>query len=92
MWYWSNGGSHWWAWLFSGVGMVIFWGLVIWLISSLIRWNSPGRGSSPAADGETPEAILKRRFATGEIDADEHRHRLDVLRDGGHIGSGGTRG
>ena len=79
MWYWSNRGSHWGAWLLSGVGMVVFWGLVIWLIASLVRWNSPWRGSGPGPGTETPEAILKRRFAAGEIDADEYRHRLDVL-------------
>jgi len=80
MWYWTNGGAHWWAWLFSGVGMIVFWALVIWLIASLVRRSGNGRPSAPGPDAETPEAILQRRFAAGEIDAEEYRHRLDVLR------------
>jgi len=91
MWYWNNGGSHWWAWLLSGVGMVVFWGLVIWLIVSLVRWNSPGHRSGTDPTGDNPETILKRRFAAGDIDEDEYRHRVDVLQGRHHIGVGGYR-
>ncbi|WP_245204378.1 SHOCT domain-containing protein [Kitasatospora sp. RG8] len=38
----------------------------------------------------TAEQVLAERFARGEIDADEYRHRLDTLRAaGGSAGPGG---
>ncbi|MFJ5120178.1 SHOCT domain-containing protein [Kitasatospora sp. NPDC088548] len=37
--------------------------------------GAPGRAATP-----TPEQLLAERFARGEIDAEEYRHRLDVLR------------
>ncbi|MFF1799308.1 hypothetical protein ACFVXQ_34735, partial [Kitasatospora sp. NPDC058263] len=43
----------------------------------------PRRAVSPTAD-----KLLAERFARGEIDTEEYRHRLDVLRDAG--GPGGA--
>lgn len=47
--------------------------------------NNPGRHAPPtihpgAATSEPAEEVLRRRFAAGEIDEDEYRRRLDVLR------------
>jgi putative membrane protein len=70
MWDW-NGASWWWL-LMSG-GMVLFWGLVAWVIVQVVR------GSSNTDAGEDPEAILAARFARGELDAEEYQARLAVL-------------
>jgi putative membrane protein len=74
----------WWpaAWLFT----VLFWGLVIWAVVSLFR--RAGRGAGPYREGPpadrrgAAEDILAERFARGEIDEREYRHRLDVLHSG----------
>ncbi len=78
MWYWGSG-MHWWGWLLGTAGMVVFWGLVLGGIVALVA-RVRGAGSTPARAAEDPERILARRFASGEIDAEEYRRRLDTLR------------
>lgn len=47
---------------------------VIWLIAHLVR------GSRPAQDdGDEALQVLERRFAAGEIDANEYRERRSTL-------------
>lgn len=66
----------------GGIGMLLFWLLiivgVIWLISAL----SP-RGSSPAgsnaAPSESPLDILKRRYAKGEINKEQFEEMKNTL-------------
>ncbi|MFJ1708882.1 SHOCT domain-containing protein [Kitasatospora sp. NPDC088346] len=41
-----------------------------------------GPPNPQAAPPPSPERLLAERFARGEIDADEYRHRLDTLRSG----------
>jgi putative membrane protein len=87
MWY---GGWGWGAWLIMTVVMVLFWALVIGGIVVLVRyvtgaqrggqpgspsWGWPGRGGSRAED------VLAERFARGEIDEEEYRRRLALLRE-----------
>jgi putative membrane protein len=77
MWHWHDG-ADWWA---MGIGMLIWIivlaaaiGLAIWLV------NRGSGGRRPDRDSETAEDILRRRFASGEIDAEEYERRLTVLR------------
>lgn len=77
MWY-SNGSLGWGGWTFMVTSMVVFWGLLIWGISAMVRFGSGGDKATP---GQTPEQRLAHRFAAGEIDADEYRRALDVLAD-----------
>lgn len=70
------GNWSWGAWLLMTLGMVAFWGLVIWAIVSLVR-SGP---SAPTAERPSAEQILAERFARGEIDGDEYHRRLDALR------------
>jgi len=74
MW-WYHGGWGWGTWLVMTVGMLAFWGLVIWAILALARGPSGG----PAPREQTPEQILAERLARGEIDEDEYRRRLAAL-------------
>lgn len=60
-----------------GIGL-LFWlvllGLAVWVI---VRATRSGR---PEPRGEAAEEILRRRFAAGEIDAEEYERRLEVVR------------
>jgi len=68
--YWFGGGH--WAWMTLGwlVG-IGFFGLLLWLLFNAVR--------APQGD-QSPEAILKRRYAAGEIDTEEYERRLTTLR------------
>ncbi|MGZ5357104.1 MAG: SHOCT domain-containing protein [Solirubrobacterales bacterium] len=64
-------------WIVMALGMVFFWGLVIFGIVWLVR-ELPGaqRGSHPAPD---PLATLDHRLAAGEISPEEYRERRAML-------------
>ncbi|ACU70806.1 hypothetical protein Caci_1886 [Catenulispora acidiphila DSM 44928] len=89
-------GLGWGGWVLWVLFMVALWALVImavvWLVRSFTHrgpvtaqrgmrlpggppaWSSGGTGTVPA------EQILAERFAHGQIDENEYRSRLDVLR------------
>lgn len=75
---WWNGEWNGGAWLAMSVSMVVFWGLVIWAVLSVVRNTRAPFSERSGAVG--PEEILKERFARGEIDAEEYEQRRDVLR------------
>jgi putative membrane protein len=56
------------------IGMALFWGLVILGIVWLAR-----SGSWSHHDHGSPLEILDRRFAAGEMSAEEYRERRSVL-------------
>jgi putative membrane protein len=66
--------------------MVLFWALIIVAIVALVRFTTDGtQGRAiPApphySEYESPAQLLAGRFARGEIDETEYRHRLEVLR------------
>jgi putative membrane protein len=63
-------GMGWGAWLFMGGFWVLLLVLIVWLVVRLLP-----TGSRPAqSGGESPEEILDRRFARGEID--EHAYAV----------------
>jgi len=76
MMYW-DGGTSWWAALLMALGMVAFWGGLIWVVWYLVTHPAP-RGEVPAASA-APERILDERFARGEIDVEEYRTRREAL-------------
>jgi putative membrane protein len=67
-------GFHWWFPLIPLAWFVAFWLLVIFLVRRL-WWRGAPRGQAPSA-----EAVLGQRFAEGQIDEQEYRARLQVLR------------
>ncbi|MFI1164622.1 SHOCT domain-containing protein [Streptomyces sp. NPDC020801] len=80
MMYWNGGG---WAWMaFMPLVWIALIGLAVWAVVRLTQRpgghdSSPGRERSTS--WESPEEILDRRFASGEIDAEaytEARERL----------------
>lgn len=82
-------GAGWWVVMM--VLMVVFWGTVIVGIFWLVRGATSGRSASGErlAVKEGPMEILDRRFAEGEINAEDYRARREVLA-GGAPGAGGA--
>jgi putative membrane protein len=72
MMYWGNGDWNWAAWLVMTASMVLFWGLVAWVVVTVIR--------RPSDNPRRPEDVLADRYARGEIDDDEFGRRRDALR------------
>ncbi|MGW1022243.1 SHOCT domain-containing protein [Streptomyces sp. NPDC002577] len=87
MWY----GGGWGGWIVMAVIMVFFWALVIAGIVALVHYVTSARRShqsvQPSSPGEPwsgsrrAEDVLAERFARGEIDEDEYKRRLALLRE-----------
>ena len=60
-----------------GLGMVVFWGLIVVLVVWLVRRAS---GEPDNRGGKTASQILDARFARGEIDRDEYEDKKKALR------------
>ncbi|WAL64577.1 SHOCT domain-containing protein [Amycolatopsis cynarae] len=99
MMYWYGNGMGW-GYVLMTVTTVLFWALVIAGVVALIRYLSrkpggtsgtggtAGTGGGPAAPSRpTPEQLLAERFARGEIDEQEYRRGLEVLRGEHHTPS-----
>ncbi|WP_046729468.1 SHOCT domain-containing protein [Streptomyces humi] len=89
MMYWDNGWGGGWAWMAL---MPLLWialvGLAVWAVIRLTQGSAHGRpehsrGWESQEHRESPEEILDRRYASGEIDTDtytETRERLATHR------------
>ncbi len=82
-WYGSGmGGVGPFMWLFMGLFWIALIGLIIWLVVKLLPGSNdkprpmPAVGSGP---GESPEQMLDRLFALGEIDETTYRTRRTAL-------------
>jgi putative membrane protein len=75
-------GAGWWGYLLTTVSMVLFWALIIIAILALVRYLRHGERRTPAERPQqsNAEQLLAERFARGEIDEAEYRHRLEVVR------------
>jgi putative membrane protein len=71
MWEWPSD----WVWWWMGVCMLVFWGLIAWVVVTLVRQGDRGvRGTHNARE------ILDERYARGEIEDDEYRRRSELIR------------
>jgi putative membrane protein len=79
MWGWD---WDWGAWLAMSVMMLLFWGLVVTGIVVLVRYVGGDRGGGRRGRGDRADAenVLAERFTHGEIDEDEYKRRLELLR------------
>lgn len=79
----GTGGMHdgwsWW-WVFGPIMMVLFWGILISGVVSLLRRPGAGGRTEPPPDDNDALAILRRRYARGDIDRDEFEQRMADLR------------
>ena len=76
--HWHDHGMNGWGWGLMALGMVVFWGLVIAGLVVLVRYLRPDARNRPQSP--TAEQVLGERFARGDIDEEEYRRRLQVLR------------
>jgi putative membrane protein len=74
---WYGGNMGWWGYAAMGIGMVLFWALVVGGLVLLIRAATTDTTVQPRA---TAEQILAARFAHGEITEYEYQDRLHLLR------------
>ena len=77
MMYWYGGSGMNYA--LMGVGMLVFWCLVVAGVVLLVRLLAADRQSPPGVRPHDPTGVLRERFARGEIDESEYRERLKVL-------------
>jgi putative membrane protein len=75
MFYMHDAGWGWW--LLISVGMVAFWGLIVVAVVWFIRRQPTELGEAPPR--ETPDEIVRRRLAEGEISMDEYERLREVL-------------
>jgi len=80
MWWYGPGMSGWGLALMS-VGMVLFWTLIVLAVIAIARYLRTG-GDRPPEARPTPEELLAKRFARGEIDEQEYHQRLNALHGG----------
>lgn len=85
-WMWNHGWG-WGGWILMGLAMVVFWAVVITLVILAIRYFTSDRSSAgttrpaPAPGSNRAEDLLAERFARGEIDEEEFRRRMTLLRE-----------
>lgn len=74
---------HWndWEWGMGG-GMILWTLFIIAVVIALVVLvaRNASAAQRPKDLGDSPEEILKRRYARGEIDRDEYERRLSDLR------------
>jgi putative membrane protein len=82
MMFWYDHNMGWWGYAGMGIGMVLFWALLIAGIVALVVYTTGNRPDRQTPSETTsPEQVLAARFARGEINETEYRDRLAVLRD-----------
>ena len=73
------------AWVLMGLGMVLFWALVIlgvvWLVRTLTE--QPGPGAGHPVHQPSPLEILDRKLAEGAISVEDYGERRRILTGGG---------
>ena len=72
-----GGGWPFWEVGLMWVGMIAFWGVLLWGLYALVTSLTRRRNSAP--DGDPATRILDERLAKGEIDAAEYQHLKDVM-------------
>jgi putative membrane protein len=60
--------------------MVLWWVMAIVVLVLVVRLVAGSLASPGSRADESPEQILKRRYAKGEIEREEYQRRLEDLR------------
>jgi putative membrane protein len=77
-------GMGWGGWQLMTLVMIVFWAILITAIVLAVRYvaGSGRQGAGPGPSGSArAEDLLAERFARGEIDDDEYRQRVTLLRE-----------
>ena len=82
MWNGGYGGWGWLGWVLTAVAVVVFVALVIAAVILVVRYVSGGHREPGSAESQRgPEGVLADRYARGEIDDEEFRRRVTLLRE-----------
>ncbi|MCH9730434.1 MAG: SHOCT domain-containing protein [Actinomycetia bacterium] len=85
MMFWYDHDMGWWGYAGMGIGMLLFWTLIIVGIVALIRlsFRTANTNNSaptlPTTHSPSAEEVLANRFARGDIDETEYRQRMAVI-------------
>lgn len=74
-------GQSWLGWLVMWVVMLAFWAALITAVVLGIRYLGASDRHVPRDTRRRPEDMLAERYARGEIDDDEYRRRVALLRE-----------
>lgn len=84
MWHHGYGGWGWGGWIMTAIVLTLLFAFVITAIVAAVRYlGGPGHGGvhhGPPRGGRADD-ILAERYARGEIDDEEYRRRVALLRD-----------
>lgn len=69
-----------WGMGFGFIFMLLFWGLVILGIATLIRWLLPQSSPNRSSRDKTPWEIVQERYARGEIEREEYEQKKRDLK------------
>ncbi|MEV0488199.1 SHOCT domain-containing protein [Streptomyces sp. NPDC050508] len=83
MMYWNHHDMSGWDWFAMSIGSVLLWALLLTVAILLIRNLSHTSQRPHTLAAPPPEQVLADRFARGEMDEEEYRNRLAVLRTDG---------
>jgi len=88
MMFWYGGHWAWWQGGLMWLGMILFWGVLIWAVYALITnlTHKPG----PTDSGEDALGILDQRLAKGEISPEEYQRLRDLIGAGTHHAASGA--
>jgi putative membrane protein len=89
MMFWYGGGWAWWQAGLMWVGMIAFWGLLIWAAYALIK-GFTRTTPRPDQSGDDARSILDGRLARGEISPEEYQRLRDLIGTGTHHAASGT--
>jgi putative membrane protein len=91
MMYWWGQQMHGWGWVLMSLGSLLLLALVIAGVVAVVRLtDARAADRPPTPPAWTPRSLLADRYARGEIDEAEYRHRVDVLNE--TAGNGPTSG
>ena len=79
--FWYDHDMGWWGYAGMGIGMVLFWVLLIVGIVALVKFVAGDRRLEQPPTEPSAERILAARFVRGEISETEYRDRMAVLRE-----------
>ena len=73
------GGGNWIMFLFSIAFLVAVIVGIVFVVRALSGSGTGGDHQVPARERETPEELVRRRYAAGEIDREEYEQKLRDL-------------
>lgn len=79
-----HGGWGWGGWTLMAIAMVLVWAAMIAAVVFAVRYLASNRTTAPTRQGPSPiqaEDVLAQRYARGEIDDEEYRRRVELLRE-----------